>query len=216
MPDGSEFRDSIYNKYDFTPGARQALVNIVVEIQDLNSTSGGGGWFPDQRRILLNGVQDEACIHELSHAWADETGFYTDPHPEDRRRNARNFAFRDSVEHAANETDPAFRRVSFLCWEYTYGNPTTGFPGMGEADWERFAGLASGVMADIRLMPPGLRHWYEPLFGGDPLVTGPSELPGWAPRGWVQGQPPPVHSLGSTSRWERLTRRIQEFFRTSS
>jgi hypothetical protein len=58
---------------------------------------------------------------------------------------------------------------------------------MKEIDWERFAGLASGVMGDIRLMPPYLRRWYEPLFGGNPHQPGPSELPSTAPPNWRQG-----------------------------
>jgi hypothetical protein len=43
------------------------------------------------------------------------------------------------------------------------------------------------VMGDIRLMPPYLRHWYEPLFGGNPQVPGPSELPSSVPANWRQG-----------------------------
>ncbi len=142
---------------------------------------------PSERRIVLNGVQDEACLHELAHAWADETGFYVDPHPDDPNRLGRNFAFRRDVDRAATEADPAFAWVAFLAWEYTNGNPRTGFEGMGEADWERFAGLASGVMGDIQLMPPYLRRWYEPLFGGNPQVSGPSDLPPTVPANWRQG-----------------------------
>jgi hypothetical protein len=187
MPDGSEFRDQVLNRYDFTSSARAILRQIPVEIRDLHNTSGGGGWYPGERRIVLNGIQDEACLHELAHAWADESGFYVDPHPDDPSRNGRNFAYRRDVDRAATEPDPLFKRVAFLAWEYSHGNPQTGFEGMKEIDWERFAGLASGVMGDIRLMPPYLRRWYEPLFGGQPQVAGPSELPPTAPANWRQG-----------------------------
>ncbi|HEX5164103.1 MAG TPA: hypothetical protein VFV93_01805 [Thermomicrobiales bacterium] len=187
MPDGSEFRNQVLERYDFTPEAQAILRQIPVEIHDLTHTNGGGGWYPGERRIILNGVQDEACLHELAHAWADETGFYVDPHPDDPDRNGRNFAYRRDVDRAAIESDPAFQRVAFLAWEYTNGNPRTGFEGMKEIDWERFAGLASGVMGDIRLMPPYLRRWYEPLFGGHPHVSGPSELPSTVPVNWRQG-----------------------------
>ena len=187
MPDGNQFRDLILERYDFTDSARRVLRQIPVEIVDLSEPRGGGYWIPAERRIVLNGVQDEACLHELAHAWADETGFYVDPHPDDSNRRGRHFAFRRDVERAAVEADPAFLRVAFLAWEYTQGNPRTGFEGMREADWERFAGLASGVMGDIRLMPPALRQWYQPLFGGHPSVPGSSELPSTVPTNWRQG-----------------------------
>lgn len=187
MPDGSQFRDQILERYDFTPAARDVLRRIPVEVGDLSQPNGGGFWMPSERRIVLNGVQDEACLHELAHAWADETGFYVDPHPDDPNRLGRNYAFRRDVERAAVESDPAYIRVAFLAWEYTNGNPKTGFEGMREIDWERFAGLASGVMGDIRLMPPYLRRWYEPLFSGTPRVPGPADLPSTAPSNWRQG-----------------------------
>jgi hypothetical protein len=206
MADGAAFRDSVLRRYDFTPAARAVLGRIPVEIIAPETTDGGGFWYPHERRIVLNGSQDEACLHELAHAWADETGFYVDPHPDDPRRPGRHFAFRADVERAARETDPAFARVAFLAWEYTWGNPVTGFPGMRELDWERFAGLASGVMGDIRLMPPYLRRWYVPLFGGHPETPGPSARPHWAPPGWQPGAPPPAKASATAAAPGWLTR----------
>jgi hypothetical protein len=188
MADGSQFRDLILERYDFTPEAQEILRGIPVDIKDPDRPTGGGFWIPNERRIVLNGAQDEACLHELSHAWADEAGFYVDPHPNDPGRPGRHFAFRADVERAAADTDPRFQRVAFLAWEYTYGNPATGFQGMGELDWERFAGLASGVMGDTRLMPDYLSHWYNPLFGGNPAIPGPLDVPNWAPLGWRPGK----------------------------
>ncbi len=187
MPDGSQFRDDILERYDFSQSARAVLRRIPVEIHDLNNPHGGGYWLPSERRIVLNGVQDEACVHELAHAWADEAGFYVDPHPDEPDRLGRHSMFRRDVERAAVEPDPEFGRVAFLAWEYTNGNPRTGFDGMHEADWERFAGLASGVMGDIRLMPSYLRRWYEPMFDGNPHAPGPSALPSTVPTNWRQG-----------------------------
>ncbi len=195
MPDGSQFRDRVLERYDFTPTARDILRQIPVEVGDLAQPHGGGYWMPSERRIVLIGVQDEACLHELAHAWADETGFYVDPHPDDPNRPGGHMAFRHDVERAAVEADPNFIRVAFLAWEYTNGNPRTGFEGMKEADWERFAGMASGVMGDIRLMPPYLRRWYEPLFGGNPQVSGPSGLPPTVPANWRPG----IGLTGTTS-----------------
>jgi hypothetical protein len=187
MPDGSQFRDEVLVRYDFTPNAQEILRTVPVEVKDLSQPHGGGYWLPSERRVVLNGIQDEACLHELAHAWADEAGFYVDPHPDDPNKLGRHFAFRRDVDRAATEPDPAYARVAFLAWEYTHGNPKTGFVGMEEIDWERFAGLASGVMGDIRLMPPYLRQWYEPLFGGNPQTPGPSSLPSSVPANWRQG-----------------------------
>jgi hypothetical protein len=33
-------------------------------------------------------------------------------------------------------------------------------------DWEMFAGLASGVMGDMRRLPPYVRRFYRGLFSG--------------------------------------------------
>ena len=35
-----------------------------------------------------------------------------------------------------------------------------------ENDWEMFAGLASGTMGDMRLLPPYVRRFYAGLFEG--------------------------------------------------
>jgi hypothetical protein len=207
-------------RYDFTPSAQEVLQRVPLELKNEREPLGGGLWYPTEQRVVLNGVQDEACLHELTHAWADLTQFYVDPHPDNPRLKGRHYAFRRDVERAAGETDPRYRRVAFLAWEYTWGNPATGFEGMREYDWERFAGLASGVMGDTRLMPPYLSRWYADLFGGNPSVPGPSEIPHWAPRGWRQGQagpsdvrPPAVQpplrraTIGDAVRrfWSRLT-----------
>jgi hypothetical protein len=117
VADGSAFRDTILTRYDFTATAQNVLRTIPVEIETPNEARGGGFWYPDQRRVFLYGAQDEAALHELSHAWADETGFYVDPHPDDHRKLGRNFAFRADVERAAADLEPAYRRVAFLAWE---------------------------------------------------------------------------------------------------
>ena len=46
--------------------------------------------------------------------------------------------------------------------------PTGSWRGMlvEENDWEMFAGLASGVMGDMRLLPPYVRRFYAGLFVG--------------------------------------------------
>jgi hypothetical protein len=167
-PDVEAFRHHIFDDYRFTPAARQVLAGTRMLIHNMREPVGGGLWFgPQENRIELQGIQDEAAIHELAHAWADLTGFYDEADP----RNGvpwktLNTTFRADVHRAAVENDPRYPRISFICGEYEFGNPNTGFPGMFDNDSERFAGLASGCMGDLLMLPPHLRRWYTGLFEG--------------------------------------------------
>ncbi len=162
------FRQHIFENYRFTPQARRILSNVEFVIQNMREPVGGGWWFgPHGNKIELMGIQDEAAVHEMAHAWADYTRFYDEvdtangvPWP------TLNRAFRADVRRGADETDPRYARIVHLCRDYEYGNPALNFPGMFENDSERFAGLASGSMGDLLLMPPYIRRWYTGLFLG--------------------------------------------------
>ena len=165
FPDGAAFRDDVLARYPFTAEARALLRDVPFAVKNLAEPVGGGGWYgPDGRRIVLEGIQDEAAVHELAHAWADLAGFYQEraaggpPWPTLHR------PFRAAVKRAADEPDPRYGRVQFLAHQYEYGDQSIGFPGMFENDPERFAGLASGTMGDLRQMPPYLARWYAGLF----------------------------------------------------
>ena len=168
---GAAYRDHVLARYPFTEPARELLHRVRFEVKDLREPRGGGLWYgPEARRIVLEGIQDEAAVHELAHAWADIAGFY-----EERRTGGAPWPtlhrpFRAAVREAAEEADPRYGRVRFLARQYEYGDPAINFRGMGENDPERFAGLASGTMGDLRLMPPYLARFYEGLF-----VTGDGE-----------------------------------------
>lgn len=163
---GSEhFLDDVLGRYPFTDAARELSRTVRFEVKNLDAPVGGGGWYgPEARRIILEGVQDEAAVHELAHAWADLTGFYTEHEPGGPPWPTRHLAFREAVRAAAEEADPRYERVRFLARQYEYGDASIGFPGMGENDAERFAGLASGTMGDLSLMPPYLAEFYAGLF----------------------------------------------------
>ncbi len=166
-PNGAAFRDDVLARYPFTGAARALLHTVPFEVRNLREPVGGGGWYgPDGRRIVLEGIQDEAAVHELAHAWADLTGFYRERAPGGPPWPTLHRPFRAAVRAAADETNPRYARVQFLAHQYEYGDPAIGFPGMGENDPERFAGLASGTMGDLRLMPPALATWYRGLFAG--------------------------------------------------
>lgn len=164
-PDGAEFRDDVLVRYPFTDEARALLRGVPFEVRNLHESVGGGGWYgPDGRRIVLEGIQDEAAVHELAHAWADLAGFYQERASDGPPWPTLHRPFRAAVRAAAHDPDPGHARVRFLAHQYEYGDPSIGFAGMGENDPERFAGLASGTMGDLRLMPPALAVWYTGLF----------------------------------------------------
>lgn len=180
----AEFLDELFMYFPFTPEARRYLrTQIRVEVIDPHSTSGGGGWLPHERLVRLDTAQYEAAIHELAHAiW------------EVRRRDRRvRDALVAAVHRLAQDPDPRWSRVRTLARHYVHGIPTQpGFEhgmllprsewGRGGGpqgewnDWEMFAGLASGCMADIRLLPPYLRTFYADLFQELPADAPPPEL----------------------------------------
>lgn len=165
FPDGAAFRDDILRRYPFTAEARELLQRVPFEVKNLSAPVGGGGWYgPDGRRIVLEGIQDEAAVHELAHAWADLAGFYQERAADGPPWPILHRPFRAAVKQAADDPDPRYGRIQFLAHQYEYGDQSIGFPGMFENDPERFAGLASGSMGDLRLMPPYLARWYGGLF----------------------------------------------------
>jgi len=66
----------------------------------------------------------------------------------------------------SDESDPRYRRTQQLAYGYIHGIPEQHWAGMliERNDWEMYAGLASGMMADLRLVPPYVRAFYEGLF----------------------------------------------------
>ncbi|MCC7355584.1 MAG: hypothetical protein IT330_17735 [Anaerolineae bacterium] len=149
------FLVDVFTRFPFNPVARKWLrENIRFEIGNLNSSTGGGFWHPEEKRVYLYTAQYEAAIHELAHAW-----WHT-------RRLGQEDALIGAVQRAASESDPAYARIAGLARGYIHGLPEQGFPGFltDRNDWEMYAGLASGCMADIRLLPPYLRPFYVGLF----------------------------------------------------
>ncbi len=167
-PNGEAFKQAVMDAYGFTESARRVLGPTRFEVRNLNAPDGGGFWYgPEENRIELFGIQAEAAVHEMAHAWADLTGFYDEYSPDWSAWPTLNRTFRADVRLAAEEQNPQYPRISFIAGEYEFGNPETGFPGMFENDSERFAGLASGSMGDLRTLPPPIRRWYTQFFTGE-------------------------------------------------
>jgi hypothetical protein len=168
----AEFLDELFSQFPFAASAQAWLrAAIRVELADRESAKGGGAWDPAQGLVRLRTVQYEAAIHELAHAVWERL----------RRDRLRRDALVAAVLRLAEDPDPRWERVRALARQYVYGIaeqpgfergmrlPETkwGHGGGPRGEWddhEMFAGLASGCMADVRLLPPYLRRFYKDLF----------------------------------------------------
>jgi hypothetical protein len=136
----------------------------VFSIYDWNSERGGGYFnFTSPKWVELFTVQREAAVHECAHAawWAVERLWPLKKDPLVRRLCAEFARQADMPQHE-------YGTVRRLCHVYRYGDGN--WLGMWEADKQRwnhdevFAGLASGTMGDMSLMPPALRSIFGHVF----------------------------------------------------
>lgn len=149
------FFDEVFRYFPYTDEAVEWLNrSVTFEVEDLNTTRGGGWWQPAEDKVFLYTAQYEAAIHELAHAWWHY------------RRIGVEEKFMAVVQRLADEPDSHWERMQSLAHGYVYGIPAQNWAGMlaERNDWEMFAGLASGCMADVRLLPPYVASWYEGLF----------------------------------------------------
>lgn len=154
-PAVTAFRDEVLSRFPYTDEAREWLTtSIGFEVQDLDSTRGGGFWYPDQNKVFLFTAQYEAAIHELAHAW-----WHT-------RRIGQEDALIEATIRLSEEADPRYRRLQGLAYGYIHGIPEQNWAGMlvDRNDWEMYASMASGMMADLRLVPPYVRMFYAEMY----------------------------------------------------
>ena len=149
------FRDETLARFPYTVAARDWLRTAIgFEVRNLNTVSGGGYWYPDQNKVFLFTAQYEAAIHEMAHAWWHY------------RRAGQEDALIEATIALANERDPRYARLATLAHGYIYGIPEQRWPGMlaDRNDWEMYASMASGMMADMRLIPPYMRTFYVSMY----------------------------------------------------
>jgi hypothetical protein len=149
------YRDDVLARFPYTDEARRWLSTAIgFEVADLSSTRGGGYWYPDQRKVFLFTAQYEAAIHELAHAWWHD------------RRIGREEEMIQATIRLSDERDPRYARTASLAYGYIHGIPEQDWAGMlvERNDWEMYAGLASGMMADMRLIPPYVRPLYDGMY----------------------------------------------------
>jgi hypothetical protein len=153
--DTERYLEEVFAAFPYTAEAQAWLrANITLSVQDLSSVRGGGYWDPARRLVFLATAQYEAAIHELAHAW-----WHT-------RRQGQEEALIQATIALSEERDPRYARLQGLAAGYVHGIPEQHWPGMliDRNDWEMYAGLASGMMADLRLVPPYLRAFYEGMY----------------------------------------------------
>jgi hypothetical protein len=154
-PAVAAFREEVLATFPYREEAKEWLRTMVdFEVEDLGSTRGGGFWYPDENKVFLYTAQYEAAIHELAHAWWHY------------RRIGQEEAMIETTIRLSQETDPRYQRTAKLAYEYIHGIPERQWAGMlvDRNDWEMYAGLASGMMADMRLIPPYVRPFYEGMY----------------------------------------------------
>jgi hypothetical protein len=185
VQEAGDYLEEVFHLFPFTAQAQEWMRRTIrLEVLDRASTAGGGTWHPDQLLVRLNTGQYEAAIHELAHAfWEGQ-----------RRDRQWRDALVAAVQRLAQDADSRWERVHALAGHYVYGiAEQPGFEhgmllpksewGRGGGprgewnDWEMYAGLASGCMADIRRLPPYLRRFYSDLFAElPPEAPSPEEL----------------------------------------
>ena len=154
-PAVAAYREEVLAAFPYTEEARSWFRRAIgFEVEDLSSVRGGGYWYPDQNKVFLFTAQYEAAIHELAHAW-----WHT-------RRIGQEDALIDATIALSREIDRRYERMQRLAYGYIHGIPDQGWAGMlvDRNDWEMYAGMASGMMADLRLVPPYVRRFYEGMY----------------------------------------------------
>lgn len=154
-PGERAFLRDVLTRFPYTVEAREWLSSgIEFEVADLASTRGGGFWIPERNKVFLYTGQYEAAVHELAHAWWHE------------RRIGQEDELMQATIALSEEMDPRYRRMRDLAYGYIHGIPSQGWAGMlvERNDWEMYAGMASGMMSDLRLVPPYIRRFYLSMY----------------------------------------------------
>lgn len=144
--------------------AAEILAHCDVTILDPANVTGGGVVQytdrPDYWHVVLQGVEHEACLHEMAHVhWYLTQDDHTTAMLIDQ------YHIQAQLRHK-----PRFRRVRQACYEGIHGNGQ-GFDGYWvgppynrwNAD-EMHAGMCSLIMGDTDMLPHAMRPLFERLF----------------------------------------------------
>ena len=156
--------EAFWERYAFTPEAIEYFRTLRLEIGTLDEEMGGGYWFGDRGLVMLRGNQAEAAVHELAHAWWEQS------------RVTDRDGLMSVLRTLGSACPSGYPRIAELAHVYCDGiktqtdpnSPTGYWRGMlaEDNDHETFAGFCSGVMADPAKLPPTLRTYYSGFLQG--------------------------------------------------
>ncbi len=156
--DARQWFEGLWRRQPFDDAAVAYFRTLRLEVGTLDEPMGGGYWFGDRNLVMVRGVQDEAAVHELAHAWWEH-----------RRVNHRDGLMK-LLRELGDHPPAGFPRIAELANVYCHGiksqrddsSPSGYWRGMlaEDNDHETFAGFCSGVMADATKLPPALRTFY--------------------------------------------------------
>lgn len=171
-----KFREEIFRDFGFRPAAAEHIrATSSVEVLRFDTSSGGGGWAPWDRLVILDTAQREAAVHELAHVWWHDR---RRTHPDERGALARDVVRLAGLDPARN---PRHREAIEFARGYVHGigdwegmYPKVRDPRHLTAedlekrvlDWEIFAGFSSWTMGDLSRLPPFMARHFRELFTG--------------------------------------------------
>src|SRR5260221_3705350 len=153
--DARQWFDELFRRQPFEPTAIEYFRTLRLEVATLDEPMGGGYWFGDRQLVMVRGVQDEAAVHELAHAWWE------------RHRVAERDALMNVLRELGNHPPAGFPRIAELANVYCHGiktqrdgsSPTGYWRGMGaeNKDHEAVCAVWSGVAGAARRLAPARR-----------------------------------------------------------
>ena len=157
--DARQWFEELFLRQPFEQSAIAYFRSLRLEVGTLDEPMGGGYWFGDRKLVMVRGIQEEAAVHELAHAWWE------------RQRVAQRDGLMSVLRDLGARPPEGFPRTAELANVYCHGiktqpddsSPTGYWRGMlaEDNDHETFAGFCSGVMANASHMPPRLRAFYN-------------------------------------------------------
>lgn len=173
-----QLREQVFRDFGFRPEAAMHLRQTsAVEVKRLDSDSGGGGWAPWDRLVILETTQREAAVHEFAHVWWHDR---RRTHPGERRSLVEDVVRLAGMDPKQN---PQFSEAIAFARGYVHGiGDWKGmYPGVRNPkrltaedlekrvlDWEIFAGFCSWTMGDLtrgpHRLPSFMRRHFQGLF----------------------------------------------------
>src|SRR5260370_382246 len=105
--DARQWFDELFRRQPFEPTAIEYFRTLRLEVGTLDEPMGGGYWFGDRQLVMVRGIQDEAAVHELAHAWWERHRV--------AERDALMAVLRELWDHAPQRVSPIPRLANAEC-----------------------------------------------------------------------------------------------------